>query len=646
MTAIPIWPVTLQVSRQPAIPLPGRKGARLRRGRPQAVETAEDTSVTATPRQEPNAEGMVLGRYRLVRRLGTGGFGTVWLAHDERLERAVAVKRIPVESAGAGVRAEREALAAARLSHAGIVTLYEAGRDDDAVYLVSELVRGQTLGQLLQEGELSDRDAVEAGIALCEALSHAHARGVIHRDVKPANIIVPDGHSPDVPRAVRGAKLTDFGIARVLGDDALTATGDVVGTLAYMAPEQADGRPVTEAADLYAAALVVYEALAGVNPVRQPGAAATARRVGMRLPPLARLRRDLPGRLCRALDRAVLPDPEDRGTLGELRDELVRALPELEDVPGTIAPARVDVLADHTVRAAARVEEWTAAHPWPVAPPAEGWQAQEEWQDEALERPTPPGRIAAALAAAGLVAAALAGIGPPAPVPVVVAAALVGALTAVLPRIGWLAGALGVIAWLVVEEPGTALLVAAAVLPVVLLLPGRGRLWSAPAGAVLLGVVSLALAWTAVAGQCRRARDRLALGALGAWWALLAQPILGRDTLLERAPGGRPARGWPASAVDAWNDVLLPLLSSGALAIVVLWAAAALVLPWIVRGMSASVDAVGAAMWAAGFAAATGSVLHAVDPSGTLSARGIVAGAIVAAVLAVAARAVRGGAWR
>ena len=614
------------------------------------METAQDPSVTESPRQEPNAEGMVLDRYRLVRRIGTGGFGTVWLAHDERLERAVAVKRIPVESAGAGVRAEREALAAARLSHAGIVTLYEAGRDDDAVYLVSELVRGRTLGVLLEEGELSDRDAVEAGIALCEALVHAHGRGVIHRDVKPANVIVPDGQAAaHLPHPARAAKLTDFGIARVLGDDGLTATGDVVGTLAYMAPEQADGRPVTEAADLYATALVVYEALAGVNPVRQPGAAATARRVGTRLPPLSRMRRDLPPALCRAVDRAVLPEPEDRGDLLDLREAFLRALPELDDEPGTIAPARVDVLADRTVRAAARVEEWTAAHPGVgavISPAAMASWAEDEHDDPELppgSYPRPPARIAAGVGAAGLVAAALLGAGPQAPVPVVAAAALAGAVVAVLPRIGWLAAAWSVIVWLAVEQPGTALLVAAAVLPVAVLLPGRGRLWSAPGLAVVLGLAGVGGAWTAVAGQCRRGQDRVGLGALGAWWALLAQPVLGRDVLLERIPDVPAGRRWESSAADAWNDVLVPLVTSGAAALVAVWAVAALVLPWVVRGRSAAVDAVAATMWAAGFAAATASVLQAVDPSAGLAARGLVVGAILAAAGAVGARAVRGG---
>ena len=131
---------------------------------------------------------------------------------------------------------------------------------------------------------LSDRDVLRIGLALCGALGHAHGRGVVHRDVKPQNVMVPDA-----PRSAAGvAKLTDFGIAHMAGDDPLTRTGDVVGTLAYMAPEQAAGQRVDERTDLYSLALVLYEALAGLNPVRTGSPAATARRVGTVLPALRR----------------------------------------------------------------------------------------------------------------------------------------------------------------------------------------------------------------------------------------------------------------------------------------------------------------------------------------------------------------------
>src|SRR5947209_12714918 len=131
---------------------------------------------TRDGRPRGSDQPLVLGRYRLLRRLGTGGFGTVWMGHDERLDRDVAVKVLARERIVGG-RFEREARVAARLTHPGIVTLYEAAVDDDGAYLVSELVRGATLDMLLGDGALSDRDVVAVGIALCDALQHAHRQG-------------------------------------------------------------------------------------------------------------------------------------------------------------------------------------------------------------------------------------------------------------------------------------------------------------------------------------------------------------------------------------------------------------------------------------------------------------------------------------
>src|SRR3954469_21286218 len=392
-------------------------GRRWRTG--EAVRTADDRTeeladpTRGAPASAPPAGsgGLVLDRYRLLRRLGAGGFGVVWLAHDERLDRVVAVKRIAVHDAAAGTRAQREAKAAARLAHPGIVALYESGRDDGAVYLVSELVRGRTLGELMEEGALSDRDVLRVGVALCDALAHAHGRGVVHRDVKPGNVMVPD--RPHDGQGV--AKLTDFGVARIAGEDVLTRTGDVVGTLAYMAPEQAEGREAGEAADLYALALVLYEALAGVNPVRGRGAASTARRVGARLPPLGRLRRDLPLDLCGAIDPPVLSRPSERGTIEELRAGLAAALPHAGDEAGTIAGSPLEGLGETAVP---------------------------------RERTKPLARLAAGVAAGALTPAALAWLGPPAPLAPAAAGAAAALVVAILPRGGWLAIAAALVVWL------------------------------------------------------------------------------------------------------------------------------------------------------------------------------------------------------
>jgi hypothetical protein len=541
-------------------------------------------------------DGLALGRYRLLRRLGAGGFGVVWLAHDERLDRVVAVKRIEVHNAAAGTRAQREAKAAARLQHPGIVALYESGRDDGAVYLVSELVRGHTLGELMDAGALSDRDVLAVGVALCDALGHAHGRGVVHRDVKPGNIMVPD--EPEDGAGV--AKLTDFGVARIAGEDVLTRTGDVVGTLAYMAPEQAEGREAEAEADLYALALVLYEALAGVNPVRGRGAASTARRVGARLPPLGRLRRDLPLDLCHAIDRAVLPRSEERGGIADLREALATALPQAAEEEGTIASGALEGLG-------------ASAVPKPRTPPRE--------------------RALAGVAAGALATAAVACLGPRAPLPAPAAGGIAAVLVAALPRTGWLALAAAIAAWLASEErAGVAVVVLAAALPTAALLRRGGPLWSAPAIAPLLAIPGLAGAWPALAGQAARPWHRLALGALGGWWLILAEALADRRLALGPPPTADGA-AWQATAGQAFQDVLQPAVTSGDLLVAGLWAIAALALPLLVRGRVFAIDLVAATAWAA----ALGSATQAVAPE----MRGLVAGAVAAGGLAVAARATR-----
>jgi hypothetical protein len=574
----------------------------------------EPTEPTAGPGPDDGGESRrVLGRYRLARRIGSGGFGVVWLAEDEHLQRAVAVKRIVMHDAAVAARAEREARAAARLSHPGIVALYESGRDDEAVYLVSELVRGRTLADLMDEGELSDRDVLRVGVALCDALAHAHGRGVIHRDVKPGNVIVPDGWvGTDSVAGV--AKLTDFGVARMIGDDALTVTGDVVGTLAYMAPEQADGRSAGEEADLYALALVLYEALSGVNPVRGRGAASTARRLGARLPALGRMRRDLPLELCQALDQAVLPRPEARGTIGDLRDALADALPEADDERGTIAGSPLEGV----VRAGERLGRRSSL-------------GRDDVPREAGRPRLPPrARALAALGAAGLAAAALAWLTPRSGVEVSPAIGAAGAALAVLalPRAGWIAMVIALAAW---SGGATALVLAAAAIPTVVLLRRSGGLWSLPAGASLLGVAGLAGAWPALAAQAPRPWHRAALGALGCWWLALAELVSGDRLALGTPPD---ATFDPGGAAHVW-----PLVTSGVLGLAALWAVAAVLLPIVVRGRALAADVVGATAWAAGLGSATQAIAGALAWQPAM--RGLVAGAVVAGGLALVAAASR-----
>jgi eukaryotic-like serine/threonine-protein kinase len=570
---------------------PSRAGhlPRARNGEP--VETAEHHTTAWPDTEAGEAEVVVLDRYRLLRRLGGGGFGVVWLAHDGKLDRTVAVKRIPCGDAETKKRAQREGVAAARLQHPAIVALHETGADDDAVYLVSEVVRGPTFAELIEEGALSDLDVVEIGVALCDALAHAHKRGIVHRDVKPQNVLIPDATDGAGPPA----KLTDFGVARIAGDDALTRTGDVVGTLAYMAPEQAEGREAGPAADLYALGLCLYEGLAGVNPVRARGAGATARRVGQRLPPLGRLRRDLPIELCDALDAAVWPHEQERGTLRDLRAALVSARAAVDDEPGTIAGGPLEPLAA-------------------VAPPV---------------RTALPARAIAAVLAAALAAAALGLLGAaPPPLAPAAGAAIAAGLVALLPRLGWGAVAVALVVWLAGEDPGAAWIVAAAAVPVPLLLRrAAAPAWSAPALAPLLGLASVALAFPVLAGRLSSAVHRAALGALGAWWLLLAEPLL-HERLAVGAPRAAAAGGWDAVAAVATAPAIL---------MCAVWAVAAAVLPILVRGRLVALDVVAATAWAAGLAAAT-------QAAAGDTPRGLVAGAVAAGVLAVLAGASRGGA--
>jgi eukaryotic-like serine/threonine-protein kinase len=545
------------------------------------------------------AEGPILGRYSLVRRLGSGGFGTVWLGRDERLQRDVAIKVVPRARVARG-RGWREALAAARLAHPAVVALYEAGVDEDSAYLVSELVRGETLDALIDEGALSDREVARIGVALAEGLAHAHAQGVIHRDVKPANVIVPFDHGAgDAP-----AKLTDFGVAHVAGGDPLTRTGDVVGTLAYMAPEQAEGHRVTPAADLWALALVMHEALAGTNPVRAASPAATARRLAEPVPALGRRRRDLPPALCAALDRALDPDPARRGTLGELRRALAAAGSALSDDAGIVAPGRLERLTRERRRR-------------PLAPPA---------------------RVGAAVATAALVAVAVgaargaAGLDGPVPVTAPLAAAAAGAAVLLLPRLAWLTAAVAAAGWLATVGgwPGTALIALLALAPVPLLLPRAGAWWSAPGAAPALGLLGLAGAFPALAGQARTLPRRATLGALGAWWLLLVEPVLGRRLLAGPAAGTPAPAGWREDLTGVGAAVLHPLLASPLPLLCGLWAVAAAVLPLVVRGRSVGSDLPAAALWAGLLAAATVALMPRID------AAEAVLGALAATVAATA----------
>jgi Protein kinase domain len=247
---------------------------------------------------------LVLGRYRPLRPLGSGGSGSVWLVRDELSVRDVALKVVPREGK-AGSRAEREVEAAARLRHPRCLRALALERDDRHVYVAYEYVAGKTLREALRQGSLGDAAAVEAAAQVLEALAHAHGKGVIHRDVKPANVMLADSEEVSV-------RVLDFGLAQLEEAETLTAAGDVPGTLAYIAPERLSGKEATGAADIWSVGVILWEALVGRHPFSAFSPLETAKRVGAGAPPLARLRPDLPRKLTSAVDRMLSLPPGQR----------------------------------------------------------------------------------------------------------------------------------------------------------------------------------------------------------------------------------------------------------------------------------------------------------------------------------------------
>jgi eukaryotic-like serine/threonine-protein kinase len=279
-------------------------------------------------------EGRIVdGRYQLGSLLGVGGMARVYLATDRVLERQVAVKALRASDAQDPLfveRFRREARAAARLSHPNIVAVFDSGSDADQPYLVMEYVPGQSLAQVLhRQGRLTPRRAVELAIQVCAALAAAHAQGLVHRDIKPANVLVgEDGQ----------VQVTDFGIVKASAATTLTGTGTVLGTAAYLSPEQAQGGPVDARSDLYGLGCVLYELLCGSPPFgsgvdRSPVAIATRHVSEPPEPPSARNPQVNP-----ALDQVVLTalakDPAQRyQSAVELHHALERVL------AGDAAPA-------------------------------------------------------------------------------------------------------------------------------------------------------------------------------------------------------------------------------------------------------------------------------------------------------------------
>ncbi|MGD9645964.1 MAG: serine/threonine-protein kinase, partial [Pirellulales bacterium] len=299
-----------------------------------------------------------LGPYRLGRRLGRGGMGTVYAAVEDTSREPAAVKVLSAHLAdeeGFRERFEAEIETLRKLRHPNIVRLFGFGEQDDVLYYAMELVEGTSLEEELQAGRrFTWQEAAQIGIQVCRALRHAHDHGVIHRDLKPANLLAArDGT----------IKLSDFGIAKLFGNVGMTGDGGVVGTAEYMSPEQADSRPVTHRADLYALGAVLYALCAGRPPFRARSLVEMLEMQRTAMPdPLRRFAPDVPDEFAEIVAALMSKDPEARPptalVLGRRLEATVRGLMRREerssssaivpsefidsDAPSASAPSRAD----------------------------------------------------------------------------------------------------------------------------------------------------------------------------------------------------------------------------------------------------------------------------------------------------------------
>ena len=270
---------------------------------------------------------LIAGRYELLELIGKGGMSSVWKTHDRLLDRIVAIKILHphfTEDEEYVERFRREARSVAQLSHPGIVTVIDRGEDAGRQFIVFECVDGENLKQLLERtGPLPVRDALELALQMGRALSFAHARGLVHRDVKPQNVLLNQEGQ---------AKMTDFGIAREVDVQGVTITGTVLGTSEYIAPEQARGQQVDAQTDVYSLGVVLYELLTGEVPYDGDNFVSVAlRHVNDPVPNVLDSRPDVPARVAFAVERAMAKSPDDRfDSMQEFVEELQTCLADLD----------------------------------------------------------------------------------------------------------------------------------------------------------------------------------------------------------------------------------------------------------------------------------------------------------------------------
>ncbi|HZD86399.1 MAG TPA: protein kinase [Gaiellaceae bacterium] len=277
----------------------------------------------------PVSGDLIAGRYELEELVGSGGMSSVFRAHDRQLDRRVAIKLLHQRYAGDDEQVERfrrEARAVAQLSHPNIVTVIDRGEDEGRQFIVFEYVDGENLKELVvRAGRLPLRRALELGLAVADGLAFAHENGLVHRDVKPQNVLL-SGEGE--------VKVTDFGIARSLDvDHGMTQTGTVLGTSNYLSPEQAGGRGVSPATDVYSLGIVLWELLAGEVPFPGDNFVTVAlRHINEQPPDLRAVRRDVSPRLAAAVARALEKEPRRRfPSMADFAAELRACLAELEE---------------------------------------------------------------------------------------------------------------------------------------------------------------------------------------------------------------------------------------------------------------------------------------------------------------------------
>ncbi|PYE18635.1 serine/threonine protein kinase [Williamsia limnetica] len=273
---------------------------------------------------------ILAGRYRLRDLLGHGGMGDVYDAWDERLGRPIAVKVLRPEfadSADVRIRFESEASTAATLNHPNVVSVYDSGEDQGVLFIVMERLPGRTLSDEIEAGPMAP-DRIRTVLSdVLSAIAAAHAAGILHRDIKPGNVLFSSAGI---------VKVADFGIAKT-ADSAHTATGEVLGTVAYLSPQRIEGRPATAGDDLYAVGVVGYEAITGRRPFAGDNIASMARNILQHRPePIAAIRSNVDPALVHAIERAMAPDPAARfPTAGAMLGVLhARSVPGPAPVPG------------------------------------------------------------------------------------------------------------------------------------------------------------------------------------------------------------------------------------------------------------------------------------------------------------------------